>query len=214
MFAVNDLPEHLEDEELLSTLGGVELADRRRYNPTLGLLLKLRSGLKRLIRRNRLHFNSPPLDYTESKVLFTMWEGVSAASAVDLGWGDAEALFHAGDVLSTKNLYLWSGLSKELNTHPLLPPAADGSIAFYKPFVDAVIAYQTSLERPVETFEDRESRDLAAAVKEHPRETCPVCCNRKHIYCGSCGGVRMPSTEHLLPPRIRLPFDVLLLVHW
>eukprot|EP00596_Hydrurales_sp_CCMP1899_P002045 CAMPEP_0119053806 /NCGR_PEP_ID=MMETSP1177-20130426/74662_1 /TAXON_ID=2985 /ORGANISM="Ochromonas sp, Strain CCMP1899" /LENGTH=484 /DNA_ID=CAMNT_0007033859 /DNA_START=471 /DNA_END=1922 /DNA_ORIENTATION=- len=47
-----------------------------------------------------------------------------------------------------------------------------------------------------------------------PREVCPLCGGRRQIYCGDCGGVRMDGANNLLPPRVQLPFDVLLIVHW
>lgn len=47
-----------------------------------------------------------------------------------------------------------------------------------------------------------------------PREVCRLCGGRRQIYCGDCGGVRMDGAISLLPPRVQLPFDVLLVVHW
>ena len=52
--------------------------------------------------------------------------------------------------------------------------------------------------------------DLAAVR----REMCPVCGSKRQIYCGDCGGVRMADGGAFLPPRILLPFDVLLVMHW
>jgi hypothetical protein len=53
--------------------------------------------------------------------------------------------------------------------------------------------------------------DDLAAVR---REKCHVCGCKRQIYCGDCGGVRMVAGGASLPPRIRLPFDVLLVMHW
>ena len=46
------------------------------------------------------------------------------------------------------------------------------------------------------------------------REECPSCGGRKQVYCGECVGVRMPLAEKLMPPRIALPFNILILLHW
>lgn len=217
MFAEDDLPDHFEDAELLAPLNpdtAVETADRKRYNPSLGMLNKLRSGLKRLIKRQHIYLNTPPYHYTESSALFLLWEALSKESAIDLGWGDQEMLHQAAEVVALKYLTIWTGLYKNMNMHPLLPPAEGGVLRFYQCLVDAVLAYQASIERPEGTFEDNESKALAATALEYPRETCSACKRRRQIYCGSCGGLRMPEASVLLPPRFGLPFDILLLVHW
>ena len=36
----------------------------------------------------------------------------------------------------------------------------------------------------------------------------------RKIYCGECNGQRLPAASQVLPERISLPFDILLLVHW
>ena len=46
------------------------------------------------------------------------------------------------------------------------------------------------------------------------REICHRCGGRRQIYCGDCGGVRLNRASSLLPQRVVLPFDVLLIVHW
>ena len=53
--------------------------------------------------------------------------------------------------------------------------------------------------------------DDLAAVR---REKCHLCGCKRQIYCGDCGGVRMAAGGAFLPPRILLPFDVLLVMHW
>jgi len=76
-------------------------------------------------------------------------------------------------------------------------------------------APEKSAEEPEEPKEDDEAysnyiRTLAAL----PKETCAKCSGHRQIYCGHCAGLRMPQGDKLLPPRLRLPFDVLLVVHW
>ena len=60
------------------------------------------------------------------------------------------------------------------------------------------------------------AEDSAAisALIAMPREVCPKCTGRRQLYCGDCCGLRMPIADILLPPRIDIPFEVLLLVHW
>jgi hypothetical protein len=55
---------------------------------------------------------------------------------------------------------------------------------------------------------------LLLSLANMPKETCPQCLGRRQVYCGDCGGRRMAQGGQLLPPRVYLPFDVLLLVHW
>lgn len=66
--------------------------------------------------------------------------------------------------------------------------------------------------------EDREKEKEREAyllrLSEADREVCAVCGGRRQIYCGDCGGVRLPRAGAMLPDRVRLPFDVLLIVHW
>lgn len=57
----------------------------------------------------------------------------------------------------------------------------------------------------------RSQLDDLAAVR---REMCHVCGCKRQIYCGDCEGVRMAGGGAFLPPRILLPFDVLLVMHW
>jgi hypothetical protein len=53
--------------------------------------------------------------------------------------------------------------------------------------------------------------DTLAAAE---RERCHLCGGKRQIYCGDCGGIRVGQGGELLPRRIVLPFDLLLIVHW
>jgi DTW domain-containing protein YfiP len=79
-----------------------------------------------------------------------------------------------------------------------------------------VQAYFSKVRRPEGTFELHSSRhkDRIERIAKLPRELCARCKGRKCVYCGECGGLRMPAAADLLPDRIDLPFDVLLMVHW
>ena len=54
---------------------------------------------------------------------------------------------------------------------------------------------------------------LLPHLVQQGRETCPSCQRRRSIYCGDCLGQRMPQAALLLPPRVPLPFDLVLLLH-
>jgi hypothetical protein len=53
--------------------------------------------------------------------------------------------------------------------------------------------------------------DALAAAE---RERCHLCGGKRQIYCGDCGGIRVGQGGELLPRRVVLPFDLLLIVHW
>jgi hypothetical protein len=218
MFRRDDLPDHFEDVELLAPFRpdtAVEsVALVRKCNNSLGLLVKLRAGLNRLLQRNKLHLDTPPLNLTKSKALFLLWEAFSKVSALDTQWLDQDDFLHASDIMALKFLTLSAFLQKRMGFHPLLPPVEKYYVRFYQVWVDEVLAYQDSLQRPEGTFEDNGSKDIANAAKAYPREMCPKCKKRRQIYCGTCGGLRMPIGGATLPPRVDLPFDILLLVHW
>ena len=65
-----------------------------------------------------------------------------------------------------------------------------------------------------EMQKEKEMASYLLLLSEVNREICHLCGGRRQIYCGDCGGVRLDQAESLLPPRVVLPFDVLLIVHW
>ena len=65
-----------------------------------------------------------------------------------------------------------------------------------------------------EMQEEKEMASYLLLLSEVNREICHLCGGRRQIYCGDCGGVRLDQAESLLPSRVVLPFDVLLIVHW
>ena len=92
------------------------------------------------------------------------------------------------------------------------------NFTFLPSFLSQVALYHQSLTRPSEIFQNKAENDtelsLLHSLASLPREECPHCHGRKQVYCGSCQGLRLPSSSLLLPPRIPLPFTVLLLTHW
>ena len=60
----------------------------------------------------------------------------------------------------------------------------------------------------------KNTTSLTETLAATERERCHLCGGNRQIYCGSCGGVRVGRGGSLLPPRVSLPFDLLLVVHW
>lgn len=109
----------------------------------------------------------------------------------------------------------------------LLPPA----------FLAELGAFFQSVQRPPGTFAAKDTPDppsspssspapdsptakpafsfshLLPPLVGHGRETCPSCQRRRSLYCGDCLGQRLPQAALLLPPRVPLPFNLVLLLH-
>ena len=79
-----------------------------------------------------------------------------------------------------------------------------------------IVRYHASLERPPGTF-DRSNNSIYSQsyleeLESVERDICSGCNGRRQLYCGPCGGRRLSGD--MLPLRIELPFDLLILVHW
>ena len=73
---------------------------------------------------------------------------------------------------------------------------------------------ENELEIDKEREKEREKLIHLETLSRAEREVCVMCGGRRQVYCGDCGGQRMIRAGTLLPPRIKLPFDLLLVVHW
>ena len=73
---------------------------------------------------------------------------------------------------------------------------------------------ENELEIDKEREKEREKLNHLETLSRAEREVCVMCGGRRQVYCGDCGGQRMVRAGTLLPPRIKLPFDLLLVVHW
>ena len=129
--------------------------------------------------------------------------------------------------LRAKSPFLNGSLEATLGQHMLLPTTKEGGLIFDPQFIKMIVSYHDELERPEGTFAvgegDKEAMEREKALAEHlklaelsalPRDVCSSCMCRKQVYCGECTGVRMGNAEALLPTRVTLPFDVLLLIDW
>lgn len=94
-----------------------------------------------------------------------------------------------------------SPLKSPLKAHLRDSPAAD------TPAEEDCVSSDTSNISPAEA-------ELISALAELPKEVCLRCKGRRQVYCGDCWGARMTAGQSLLPPRIALPFNVVLLLHW
>ena len=201
------------------SLGELELKPCR-YPLTMGLLTRLCTGMQRVVKRSICR---APIQgrYEQRFESLLRYYAVEADLTRALGpsmW-TIECLLGNSDSLSKKCTNLSLELQRRFDEHPLLPPTSDGRFAYSNDFLLDVAEYHKSLSRPEDVFASKAESAAELALLEGlarlDREECPCCTGRKQIYCGACGGCRMPGAEALLPARITaLPFDVLLAVHW
>jgi DTW domain-containing protein YfiP len=190
-----------------------------KYDLTLGLLMRISTGMYRVVKRSVC--SNPPLnDYT--KRFENLFYYFCNEDSVDLmvnesGWR-MDTLVDACKVLSKKSSNLSIDLLHVFDIHPLLPPSAEGKIQYNKSFLIDVAEYHRSLSRPDDVFAHKAQSESELELLSHlaslEREVCHICLGKKQVYCGSCGGIRLASASSILPHRIGLPFDILLLVHW
>ena len=126
------------------------------------------------------------------------------------------------DELKEMGSFLSGKLLAALGQHVLLPTTLERGIIFDQKYIDMVTKYHDGLERHGSTDKDAVNRQLKsekslhiAELAELPRDLCPSCMCRQHIYCGDCFGVPMGNAEPFLPAdKISLPFKVVLLLDW
>eukprot|EP01041_Mallomonas_annulata_P013090 gene13090-27628_t len=222
-FVKNDteLPDHFNDDELISVLKSSGdnsnnenvTAKSIQYPISLGLIFKIRTGLKRLKKRQKWNtFNIESF----MKLLISY-----SLNLTPLDPWTPEQLFTAVTELSKKVLTISPKIVKKLDYHELHPPDKNtGTFIFNNDFLLEVAAYHSSVARPEGTFtfeNEDETGDGISIIRQLAileREECSGCGTRQQLYCGPCGGLRTPSASALLPKRVELPFDVLLVLHW
>eukprot|EP01042_Synura_sphagnicola_P029502 gene29502-38050_t len=209
-----DLPDSFTDHELTLALNGeTNFPNYRKFPLVCGLLIKLRSGYQRVYGRSnnrfpRLPAEEIPQQYYDAALMFC-----SEPEKLRNEWEPA-SLWYASEVITVKSINVDIHLQREIYLHPVYPfDAKTGWPCFHKEYLVKVKQYHDSLRRPDGTFTLPES-DLIHQLIDLPRMVCPKCNHGRHVYCGPCGGLRMPNAVDLLPPRVELPFNVHLVLHW
>jgi hypothetical protein len=250
------LPIHFTDEELLASTGvvydGLNRSQfRDRYEFCCGLVIKIRTGILRLIKRQLLkreYVNEDEANCDLSRLMYSSMDHFLVDSGLLIlktNWSES-SLYMAASELVTKSQNISPTLQKVLFDLPLrkrklcsINMDEDVELIFDESFLAKVAEYHLKMSRPEGTFDlnvtaandDGSRTDFLTAeesaartsfnssvpyeeLSKVPREICPSCGSRRQIYCGHCGGIRMPMASELLPPRIDLPFNILLILHW
>jgi hypothetical protein len=262
---LTSIPEHFSDLEMLSMILNCETEEEQaqaqywsnisctlnfcndkyekinhRYLLTCGLLIKLKKGLLRIIKKSKLKrpYNN---DLFYSVVKYNTYD------ICELQNWNADDLAISTTELCKKSVCLSSELRNELGLMELLNLKLNKDtmmLEFPVSFLDKVAVYHSTVSRPPGTFislesnsgyvstdtkngscshgdkiarkeEDTKEQALLQFLSNLPREKCTNCGANRQVYCGDCGGLRLPSTaSKYLPHRINLPFDVLLFHHW
>ena len=234
----DELPNHFTDEELIEIIDSspfiLSLSTKsRRYDLTCGLVLLCRTGLNRLIKRSKFRRRKIVSDINHQdeeeddniKLLYKLVTYYS--KSIDISIWTIDNIYIAGEELHTKTKLLSPKLQKVLYKQYLILSNTDINsddfminkskqqiLYFNRDFLLQVSEYHNSLRRRDGTFVMNESNDKMDYLSKFDRDTCKKCNQRRAVYCGECKGLRMENTSHLLPKRVRLPFDVLIVLHF
>ena len=228
------LPNHFTDKEVktiadlviinnsqILTINEISplLVDKQiiQYNLTLGLVIKLRSVIERLFDRTNLQKYRSIIDIKSVLYVLTYIYTIQEDRNNLLANWNESALYEVSDELIAKSNHLSPVLAKELALLPLIRCHSNYTyITYDTQFLSKVKQYHETVARPEGTFtSDKVDEDpYIIELSKVARSICSICNAKRQLYCGDCGGVRLPCTEHLLPPRVELPFSILLIVHW
>lgn len=216
IMATDVLPEVFLNDDICSALNGhVIPAYDHSLAFTCGLVIRVRNGVKLLYKKSQYKF--PKEDKAKQPVQF--WDIVhnftKEHASISLYW-TPETLWLIAEELSQKSLFLSVPLQKELSLHPLYPiDPIEKVLRFHNDFIARVVEYHHSVRRPEGTFDVRTIPHYALVEQlvQLPRIPCPLCNGKRQVYCGVCSGLQMENAQGLLPERVTLPFDVLLLLH-
>lgn len=162
---MSSLPHHFElDDMRRIILRKEEIEDQekikmslkyRQYEPTLGLLLRLRSGSKRALQS---FVNQAPYNQLEqSAILYQLYNYYVKGTDKQIVWTEDD-LWKASTELLEKSKYINPNLKKDLDFHPLYDLHKDSNmLQFDDQFYAAVKAYHLTLQRPSSFSSDVEA---------------------------------------------------------
>jgi hypothetical protein len=209
-----ELPDSFTDVDLCAALNHAPHLKLSHLFPLVcGLIIKLRSGYLRVYRRSENKF--PRLSEEEFPTQFydLVQQFTKETPKLLEEWSITD-LWLVAEALTVKSINLSVPLQRELSIHPLYSLHSDQKLLqFHQDFLERVNAYHETLRRPEGTFEVPES-EMIITLAELSRIRCTSCQGARQLYCGPCGGKRMENAENILPSRVELPFDIVLLLHW
>lgn len=209
-----DIPDSFTDIELTFALNGENcFSNYRKFPLVCGLIIKLRSGYLRVYGRSNNRFPRLPAQQHPQQFYDLVNMFCYETAKLQDEWS-VDSLWITSEVITVKSINVDVTLQREMYLHPLYPlDPVTGWLCFHQEYLDHVRQHHDSLRRPDGTFKLPES-ELIQQLLHLPRLVCPQCKHGRHIYCGPCGGLRMENAEDLLPPRVLLPFNVHLVLHW
>ena len=151
---MSQLPHHFELDDLRNVIMNKkeeQEQDNDKYESTLGLLLRLRSGSKRALQSfvNQIPYNQ----LKQSDILYQLYNYYIKNNENDneITW-TKDNLWKASTELVEKSKYINPNLKKNLDFHPLYDLHKDSNmLQFDNEFYKAVKAYHLSLQRPSTT---------------------------------------------------------------
>lgn len=231
-----ELPNHFTDEELIEIIDSSQFilslsTKSHRYDLTCGLVLLCLTGIHRLEKRSKFRrkvINNKEQEDEKTKFERLLYKVVNYyVKSIDSTIWTIDNIHIAGQELHAKSKFLSPKFQKLLYQQPLLLNNNDINsddfierrskhqiLYFSRDFLLVVAEYHDKLRRPEGTFELDESSDQMEFLSKFDRDTCSKCNQRRAIYCGECFGLRMENVKNLLPTRVSLPFDVLVIKHF
>lgn len=214
--AANDCNADMNIQQQLQSHHNTKVSTNLGYELTCGLVMKLKNAVDRLSRRSRIRIIENVISLQLLLLLLCKRFAIDPDSTLFKHWNDT-SLYDAAHELICKSIAISADLQKLLIEQPFIQSSVTGTyIKFDKQFLQQVQLYFNEVSRPEGTFEEDSmlSDELITKLAELPRELCTECNGRRHVYCGDCCGKRLQSSSCILPSRVDLPFNILLVVHW
>jgi hypothetical protein len=195
-----ELPDTFPLDEMCAILNGQDSTSYAHKFPlTVGLMLKLRSAIKRMYKNSWCKFPRKLAEQGQQFYLLVQ-KLTFEVEQLKSTWEPA-VLWRVAEELSAKYTNLCNNLQKEYVLHPLYPLSSEnGKIQFEPAFIDRVNAYHESLKRPEGTFDMKEEeKRVLSRLSQVSRMKCLKCNSCRQIYCGPCG-IPMPNAlDYIFP---------------